>query len=103
MGAWEHVGSTPASRIMTVRTATFGGIRYDIDLCGPIDGCCDQPKGGRPALMITTDLNTKNGLISLIHECLHALAWSVDEDKVNQVSKDVGRLLWRLGYRPNKQ
>ncbi len=84
---------------MTVRTATFNGVKYDIDLCGPIDGYCDQPHGGRPTLAITADLATSVGLVSLIHEVLHASSFHSSEEVVDRTSTDLGRLLWRLGYR----
>ena len=82
-----------------VKTATFNGVVYDVDLCGPIDGSCDQPNGGKPTLMITADLTTKNGFTTLIHECLHASSFHTSEDVVDRTAVDVGRLLWRLGYR----
>jgi len=82
-----------------VKTQTFNGIRYDIDICGPIAGSCDQPRGGRPSLRIACDLNTKKGLITVIHECIHASDWPMSEEKVDRLSNDAGTLLWRLGYR----
>jgi hypothetical protein len=44
-------------------------------------------------------LKTKNGLVTAIHEALHAENWSKDEDTVDRVSKEIGTFLWRLGYR----
>jgi hypothetical protein len=84
---------------MTVRTATFAGIKYDIDLCGPIDGCCDKPHDDVPSIRIMADLNTQKGFITLIHEALHASRWAAHEETVDRTSKDIGRLLWRLGFR----
>lgn len=84
---------------MTVRTATFAGVLHDIDLCGPIDGCCDQPVGGKPSIRVMADMDTQNGLIALIHEGLHASNWHASEDLVDRTATDIGRLMWRLGYR----
>lgn len=85
---------------MTVRTATFAGVRYDIDLDVNLGGYCDHPDGkGNPSITVCTDPNTQKGLTHLIHECLHASGYSKHEATVVRVSKDVGRLLWRLGYR----
>lgn len=83
---------------MTVKTATFAGVLHDIDLCGPIDGCCDHPFG-IPSIRVMADPNTQKSLITLIHECLHASNWHASEDLVDRTATDVGRLLWRLGYR----
>lgn len=84
---------------MKVKTATINGVKYDIDLCGPVDGLCDQPVGGRPSIRVMADMSTQAGLITLIHEALHASCWSLHEATVDRTSKDIGRLLWRLGYR----
>lgn len=85
-----------------VKTHTFNGIKYDIDICGPIDGCCDKPHDERPSLRVTVDLNTSRGLITLIHEAMHASNFDRHEDTVERTSRDIGRLLWRLGYRCSK-
>lgn len=82
-----------------VRTHTFNGTKYDIDLCGPIDGVCDGPVGERPSIRITTEPETRNELISLIHEGLHAEGWAVTESVVDRVSSEIGTFLWRLGFR----
>ncbi len=80
-----------------VKTATFNGERYLIAV-GEYDGMCDVGKKERE-LVILANLDTRNGLITAIHEALHACDWSAREDKVDSVSKDIGRFLWRLGYR----
>jgi len=84
---------------MKVKTAKFNNIRYDIDLCGPIDGSCDYPRSGRPSIRITTELYSKAELEALLHETLHASDWSKSEEIVSRIAKEQARLLWRLGYR----
>ena len=85
---------------MTVKTATINGTRYDIDLDVNLGGYCDHPEGkGNPCIAVCSDPNTRLGLTHLIHECLHASVWSAHENTVDRTSKDIGRLLWRLGYR----
>jgi len=84
---------------MGVRTHRFNGRLYKIDI-GEIDGFCDQYKeDGSREIFIGVDLNTKNGLITAIHEALHASRWSETENVVDRVSTDIGGFLWRLGYR----
>ena len=82
-----------------VHTATFNGVKYDVDLCGPIDGSCDSPLGGKPNIRICTNLETQTGLETAIHESLHASFWAKTDEKVGQTARDIARLLWRLGYR----
>lgn len=83
---------------MTVRTATINGRQYKIFLREPVDGLTATYKMER-AIEIFTPLDTQNGLITLIHESLHASNWAKSEATVDRTSKDIGRLLWRLGYR----
>ena len=85
---------------MTVKTATFNGTRYTVDT-DPIDGCCSPPKPGDrdPTLRVCCPLNTRVGLITLIHEAMHACDYDKHEKTVDRTSKDIGRLLWRLGFR----
>ena len=83
-----------------VHTATFTGVRYDIDIDPNLGGYCDRPdKKGRPCLTVITPLNTKKGLIHLIHECLHASQYFKDHAIIERTSTEIGTLMWRLGYR----
>lgn len=82
-----------------MKTATFNGVKFDINLYDTIDGSCDSPLGGKPSIMICADLNTQVGLESVIHEGLHACFWAKTEKKVERTAKDIARFLWRLGYR----
>jgi len=83
---------------MKIRTHTFNGRKYQIDIKDSIDGVCDQYNTNR-CLLICADLSKRNGLITAIHEALHAESWVKDEDTVDRVSKEIGTFLWRLGYR----
>lgn len=90
-----------------VRTHKFNGISYDIKIYNPndgkIDGLCDPPIGTGQTLRIFADMATRKGLETCIHEALHACYWAKTEDKVGQTARDVARLLWRLGFRLEKQ
>lgn len=48
---------------------------------------------------IFAGVTTKNGLVTLIHESLHAENWAASEAVVDRVSTEIGDFLWRLGYR----
>lgn len=79
-----------------VKTHTFDGVRYEI-LIGNFDGAADTH--GTYSLLINGDTNTQKGLITLIHEAMHAGNWDKHEETIERSSKEIGRLLWRLGWR----
>lgn len=82
---------------MVVKTHTFNGRKYKIDV-DILDGQCDQYNTTN-TLQILTSLSTRKGLITVIHEALHAECWTASEETVERVSREVGSFLWRLGYR----
>ena len=82
-----------------VKTAKFNGVVYDIEICGPTDGLCDYPRGGKPTLRILAEPHTKTELETIIHECLHAEDWSKSEEIIDRVSAEIARFLWRLEYK----
>lgn len=79
-----------------VRTHTFDNLKYNI-LIGHFDGLADVDN--KYSLVVNGDLDTQKGLITLIHEAMHAGNWDKHEETVDRCSKEIGRLLWRLGYR----
>ena len=80
-------------------THTFNGHKYTIVVRPEgIDGICDQP-GEKDTLIIATEPNTRNGLITAIHEAMHASDYHKKEADIDRCSKDIGRFLWRMGYR----
>lgn len=84
-----------------VKTHKFNGRSYKIDIREPVDGYCEQygmTEADRE-IAIFCDIKTKNGLITIIHEALHASDWRQDENAVDRVSSEVGNFLWRLGFR----
>ena len=88
-----------------VRTQVFNGRKYSIYIRQPVDGMTDtyslNSQNGRE-INIFVDITTKNGLVTLIHEALHAENWAAGEEVVDRVSTEIGSFLWRLGYRRNK-
>ena len=43
--------------------------------------------------------DTLGDLVVILHEALHAALWDLDEQAVDEISTDAGRLLWRLDWR----
>lgn len=86
-----------------VETHIFHGRRYKIDL-QKFDGICDTYNlvESDRTLRIMVSLKTRNGLITAIHEALHAENWAATESVVERVSSEIGDFLWRLGYRKTK-
>ena len=85
-----------------VRTHTFNRRKYSIYFRSPVDGMTDtyllDSQKGRE-INIFADPATKNGLVTLIHEALHAENWAASEAVVNRVSTEIGDFLWRLNFR----
>ena len=72
-----------------VKTHTFNGVKYYIDVEADYDGYCENPD------------TSKSGLRFIAHEALHASKYSTHEDVVIRASTELSNLLWRLGYRRN--
>jgi len=86
---------------MKVRTHTFNGVKYKIDFTGKIDGLADT-KELLPSIVIACGEDTQNELITIIHEAMHAGNWDKREATIDRSSKEIGKLLWRLGFRRMK-
>lgn len=84
-----------------VKTHIFNGRKYKIKI-RQLDGECDTYSLNERYLCVYADMNTRNGLISTIHESLHAENWAETEGVVDRVSREIGSFLWRLGYRKVK-
>ena len=86
----------------SVKTHTFNGRKYSLYTKLPVDGMTDTyslDSQDAREINIFVDISTKNGLVTLIHEALHAENWSASEKVVDRVSTEIGSFLWRLGYR----
>ena len=60
------------------------------------DGLCDYY--GRK-IKIRKTLRAERQLEVVIHECLHAAHWDLDETAITETAEDLARVLWRLGYK----
>jgi len=83
-----------------IRTATLHGRKYKIFFeDGKLDGLCDRFENTSRQIFIMAEPHTQNELITTIHELLHAENWAATEDVIERVSTEIGRVLWRRGYR----
>ena len=85
-----------------MKSHKFNGRKYKIYV-GAKDGFCDSPKNKELELHLFANLRTKTGLITAVHEALHAENENWSEEYVDRVSKEIGSFLWRLGYRKGKK
>lgn len=77
----------------------INGVLYTIDPIG-YNALCESPDAPKPSILLANGLqNQQKSLILLIHELLHACNWSATEDKVHNAATDIGKVLWRLGWR----
>lgn len=64
-------------------------------------GWCDPPDSAGKQIRIRDGMDEETELDTLIHEMLHAAAWHVREDLVDQFASDAARVLTKLGWRKN--
>lgn len=83
-----------------IKTHKFKLGKYSIEeIQGVIYGLCDIPGDDDLAMMIPDD-NSQRALQTAIHEALHANGLPTRYlDGEHDVAEDVGRFLWRLGWR----
>lgn len=86
---------------MKVKTHSFNKHKYKI-ITEILDGWCDITDKQVFYLVINRKLKERVGLITAIHEALHASDWKAEEQTIERVSKEIGSFLWRLGFRKVK-
>ena len=87
---------------MAVRTEVFSSGRYRIELDMDYHGFAEvprQPSSDELCIWINPRLKGKTRLETIVHECIHAEFPDMSEDQVESAGTNIGRLLWRLGYR----
>lgn len=67
-----------------------------------IRGYCSDPGSPNKTIEIDSRLEGEEELEVLIHEMGHATNWPLSEEHITQQSKDMARVLWRLGYRRDR-
>ena len=65
-------------------------------------GDCDPPTTKGKAIRICTGQTDQEEMDTIIHECIHAEGWHIDEVFIERAATDIARVLLRLGYRRNK-
>jgi len=85
-----------------VKSHTFNGRKYKVELTERIDGVTDVPGTPDPYEILILDGNDLKALHSALHEGLEAIGASDIHDYRDDgypKTWDVAKFLWRLGYR----
>lgn len=72
---------------------------YELDIYEPHYGSCDKEKPKYRRLVVNHDINTQEGLDTLIHESIHAICPKLPHSIVDRLANYLSKLLWTLGYR----
>lgn len=64
-----------------------------------VGGDCDSPDTPNKAIRIVRGLHPKEEGRIITHEILHCGEWNFDESWVDDFSRDLNEIQWRLGYR----
>ena len=85
---------------MAIKTHTFNGTKYDIELEIDYLGRCDEPNPKRGTVFVDTKgLSGVKLLEVFIHEGLHASNWKAKEGVVDRTARDIARFIYRCGYK----
>ena len=84
---------------MAIKSHTFRGIRYLVNIEHKIDGWAEIPGHEPRSIYVDPCLPPKQFLETSIHEALHAEDADVSEQVVDRRAKSMCRWLWRLGFR----
>lgn len=86
-----------------MKSATFRGKRYKVynqRIAGYVldESCPDERE-----IYLDPGIRGHEALDRDVHEALHAEFHAMSETEVGTAASDIGRFLWRLGYRKRKQ
>lgn len=72
--------------------------RYDLRFVRTraYDGECDPPTKANKEIRIRNSLKGEKRLDAVIHECLHAAGWHLDEEFIGEFASDLARILTKL-------
>ena len=62
-------------------------------------GRCDHPEDAAKEIVVEANHEDRRVLETVLHECLHAGAWNLDEEVVTQWASDVSTILAKLGWK----
>jgi hypothetical protein len=60
---------------------------------------CGDCRNETKTIRIAQGMSSELELDTVIHECLHAAGWHIDEEFVGRFATDVAKILAELGYR----
>lgn len=61
-------------------------------------GNCTPPDQPNKQIRLSAEITTAEGLIEIaLHEILHAAQWDLDETAVEEIARDMARILTRMG------
>lgn len=86
---------------MRIKTEIFG-VTYTISFVnnlGKKSGDCDAPHLPKPKIRLLSSLKGKYFLERLLHELLHAVDWSKDEEWIEQASGDIAAICFKEGIK----
>ena len=63
-------------------------------------GLCDDPKEKERLISINKNQSKKEMLSTYIHEFYHSINPRMSEQRIEELARDLGRFLWRIGVRP---
>jgi len=91
------ITSDMKSVIWAVRELPDAEMRHDDGEL--FDGMCDPPHKKNKTIRIRQGLEPLRHLEVVIHEALHAMDQSKDDDWITQAAKQLANLLWKCEYR----
>lgn len=77
------------------------GREWELKYCDNLStrGLCDSPTTINKKIRIWKGLKDREELEVLLHEMLHAAFWQIDEEFIDEASKDISIVLDKLGYK----
>jgi len=83
----------------------FRNKQYLIKSCKSKDylGYCESPKIKNPKLCIDENLKDKELLRIIIHESLHACLYDLDEDSVDEISRQIASIVKKFGFKQKEE
>lgn len=61
-------------------------------------GDCDPPETKGKEIRICSGQTPEREMDTIIHECLHAQGWHIDEAFIERASTEIARVLTRAGF-----
>ena len=84
---------------MRIKSHSFRGIRYLIQVENKIDGWAEVPGVEPRSIYVDPELPPRHHLETAIHEAMHAEDHEASEQVIGRRAKSLARWLWRMGYR----